>query len=498
MSNNPIQLATRFSEASNVLPRVEIFSAGLHRGKSYTRSDLDDIIAAFNRYSIGTNGKPATRQGRLNVPVVLGHDEADEQSLLQQKGIPAAAWVELIWREDDILLARLVDVHPKVMRLIVGRRYRTVSSEIYDLHPAGLASAGTKKKMLRRVAFLGGEIPQIKTLEDIPIPHSESGDSRLWFPVTLEPGKLLRRAESGSYVAFSEVRPMTPEEVLNKLRECGLNTDAMANVKPQAIAEVLRVVSDLRDQVTQANAAQEQQSKEPKMPDDMTVTPVEEKTPDPAQENPDEVQPEEGAPPQKFAAYHKAKYRKYASMCKMSDDPDSDDDEKTDDNDPEMKKFSERYAKAEKRLAAIETTSRLRLLAEKKARIKGEVDSLVAQGRVSPAERKTGLDDSLYALDAERVEKFSDGLKVVSLTPLDNALRILHARPVLMRFGEHIPSSGKDGAGDDVEVEKIEAHYDRFSEQFERNKLPKESLVAGFKAERSRKPKMTADEYLNV
>ncbi len=49
-----------------------------------------------------------------------------------------------------------------------------------------------------------------------------------------------------------------------------------------------------------------------------------------------------------------------------------------------------------------------------------------------------------------------------------------------------------------TDEQKLGRHYELFSEQFEKNGLTKEKLLLGFKAEKARKPKLTAEEFLNV
>ena len=66
-----------------------------------------------------------------------------------------------------ILKADIANVPPEVAKLIESGAYKKVSAEIYDEPPDGIPSTG---KMLRRVAFLGGSLPEIKSLADIPTP----------------------------------------------------------------------------------------------------------------------------------------------------------------------------------------------------------------------------------------------------------------------------------------------------------------------------------------
>lgn len=170
---------------------AEIFRAGIHRGKEYTPENLDEMIENFRQNSAGD--KPSMR-----VPAVLGHEE--NQEYLDRTDIPAAAWVSNIYRDGPILKADFEDVDPTIEKLIKGKRYRTISAEVYDDPPEGLSGQG---KMLRRVAFLGGEIPQIKSLKDIPMPMSERGGK--WERVAIRFRELVKCDKFGCYVTFSEV-----------------------------------------------------------------------------------------------------------------------------------------------------------------------------------------------------------------------------------------------------------------------------------------------------
>ncbi len=136
---------------------VEIFASGTWNGYTFTEADLDRIAVNFERLR---NADPPI----LRPPVVLGHDE--DQSWLRQTGLPAAGWVERCWREQTRLYADFAEVPPAVARLINQRAYRQVSVELYqDFVHAGEHYGWT----LRRVALLGGELPAVHGLADLPL-----------------------------------------------------------------------------------------------------------------------------------------------------------------------------------------------------------------------------------------------------------------------------------------------------------------------------------------
>lgn len=177
-----------------VVPRLEVFAAGQHKGQSFTPQDLDRIVANFNRFS-GENGR---RIGvKINPPVVIGHD--DEQQVLSDSGLLAAGVVSRLWREGPKLIATLSDVPPKVAFALRTGALRTCSVEIDpDFADQGRAYGLT----LRRLALLGGDLPQVKSLDDLPRLYADMPATLLRVTttrITRGPSRLL---------CFSEVLPM--------------------------------------------------------------------------------------------------------------------------------------------------------------------------------------------------------------------------------------------------------------------------------------------------
>lgn len=75
--------------------------------------------------------------------------------------------------EQLLLKADIDDLHPRVADLIEAKSYRKTSAEIYDdASASGVPGSG---RMLRRLSLIGGELPKIKTLADLPTP---TGDRR--------------------------------------------------------------------------------------------------------------------------------------------------------------------------------------------------------------------------------------------------------------------------------------------------------------------------------
>jgi hypothetical protein len=146
---------------------IEIFAVGVHPTddgpREYSHEDLDRIVANFQRLSDPRSGIPLI----LEPTVVLGHEEDGDENKFWSDlstGVPSVGVVTRIWKEGDKLLARVEDVLPEIQEALRKKLYRKVSAEIYD----NFEDQGKNYGMaLRRIAFLGGEIPQVKQLADI-------------------------------------------------------------------------------------------------------------------------------------------------------------------------------------------------------------------------------------------------------------------------------------------------------------------------------------------
>jgi len=123
---------------------MEVFEAGEHRGKPYTNADLDTIIENH-------------RKGLIDTPLVVGHSE--DQKFLRQEGLPAGGWLAGLKRVGSKLLASWRDVPNVIAKAIESKQYKKRSAELYpDYAGNGLT--------LRRVALLGADIPEVKSLSD--------------------------------------------------------------------------------------------------------------------------------------------------------------------------------------------------------------------------------------------------------------------------------------------------------------------------------------------
>jgi hypothetical protein len=480
---------------------VDVFAAGTHRGKTYTEADLDDMVRNFDAHSSGD-------APRLRVPAVLGHEETQE--FLDRSDTPAAAWCTRVWREGPKLKADFSDVPPKVMQLLKGRRYRTVSAEVYDEPPEGVGAKGGGK-MLRRVAFLGGEIPQVKSLDDIPLPeaHAEGRRFARHSRCVFKFSEIHRTPVPGLYRVFAEMSPMDPEtqKMLDQLGQMGVDAEALKGCPPEALAEVLRALGD-RDDSGGDDDDQFREFDEDELPD----------APDDKKDSYAEQARKMGERAKKFMA----KYCSADDVDKMADDRLVNPDPNVQANPGGAVKSvttTHKYSEAElaavaklvaghlaptlkpiqDKVAGLDKFAEDRMAADKKATVKARLDALVAQGKVLPAERDAGLDDTAYALDATAVRKFSEkGGKAVSLTPFDHFFKTLEARPNLVRFGERVAAGKGSPDAADGEVAKVEAHYESFREDFAKLQTSKDDFVGAFKALKKRRPDATADSFLGA
>jgi len=139
---------------SEDLKGVQILSTGYIRDREYTAADLQEICDNTNRL---------ISEGSHNPPGRLGHD--DDQAFAKASGLPATGWVERLRVVGNKLVADFTDVPNILMRAFREKLFRKISSEIYfDFpHPTNGDKMG---KVLRAVAFLGQDVPEVKGLAD--------------------------------------------------------------------------------------------------------------------------------------------------------------------------------------------------------------------------------------------------------------------------------------------------------------------------------------------
>jgi hypothetical protein len=577
------------SEGSR-LSAVDTFAVGTHRGKGYDRDDLKNIELNFRDFSTGP--RPI-----LRVPGVLGHEE--DQEYLNRSDLPAASWVTNVRSSPDGHLRTDHDEVPdKVARLIKGHRYRTVSAEIYDAVPEGVGTreqilailkkrginpdqalaeaqkwapvehrrqqeevaSGQREralpvevlvdrhlrshlgKMLRRVAFLGADIPQIKNLDDIPMPESHAEQDERF--ARLVPARVVLRdvqptKDPNLFVCFSELQTMAGEndttatvdqvgagDLMQQLADKGADTAVLEGLNPEQLAEVLRLCDS---------------GDNPQEYDDDTAPmstidgyAEDENLPEPANDDERKAFAERamkmGGRAQKFAARSMRFMDKYCDMGanKNSDTatrldtmslvkPTVHDDKPAGDTRMPAQttithKYTEQEVEAiakivgdrleakikpvEAKVAQLDKFAEDKIAADTRARIDSELQALVGSGQVLPSQIDAGQFQYLYDLPATgNLEKFSESGKAKTGSKLDAALARLKGGPILRKYGEKLRDPA-DKAGVEGEVAKVEAHFESFSEDFQKCGTTKEELVGAFKNRAKREPGLTAERFL--
>lgn len=214
---------------------AELFEVGEFRDEPYSLADLRAMAHNF-----------ALALGWVDPPIVLGHEE--QQPLVAglaegqgNTGEPAVGWVTSLrvarrkgkdGKARWVLLFSGHGIHPAIAGLINRRAYRKVSAEVYDDPPEG-APPACRGKMLRRVALLGGELPQIKTLADLPAATFAEAAGRFLASLRFAGGKA-RTADGKAWRVFSEVSPMDRGQLEEQLKSLGWTDAQIEACKPLA------------------------------------------------------------------------------------------------------------------------------------------------------------------------------------------------------------------------------------------------------------------------
>lgn len=221
----------------STVPGVELFATGTYRGKTWTLADLDEM--AENAKRLGPHGLKL-----LHPPAVYGHEETQE--FLDRTDWPVAAWLNCesvkvrryrdpaTGQTEGVLVGDLEDVNPEAAAAIKAKKYRKVSSEIYDdFKDDHDRSYG---KALRRIALLGGEVPQVKRLKDIPEPVAAFADSR-----RLVPSDMAVTAE-GTWICFAESVPVDRQQMIAAAKSAmpGLAQATLEAMTDDALADLVK------------------------------------------------------------------------------------------------------------------------------------------------------------------------------------------------------------------------------------------------------------------
>jgi len=506
---------------------VEAFSIGEKRGKKYTPQDLEDIVRNFREFGKGQ------RPG-FDVPVVRGHEETPEaqEKFLSDTSIPAGAWVEDAKTDGRKLYLDLRNVSPELEDDLLKGKYGAVSVELYDQPPEGIPGRG---RMLRRLAVLGGEIPQDKNLKPPPMPtaHSERGLRVVGLRDVL-PGQ-------GFVTCFSEVAPMPKFLESNNNKKGQLKAIWTKNTKegldPDDFGEedMKKYMADdgttpdkekMMQRLAEAGAGEEDM----KSPDAMMAAMCrmadmldgQEETnydEDPTPPKDDEEKAAYAARAQKMAAYAE-KLKKFGE-----DNPTSNKNKPAasapvvnNGKVPEMDKLSETAMNRLIDLAAsrIET----RLLAKVDSVVKRvdtidqntaavDIDRFCEHMRIAGKITAADLDPNnpfnlkqelldLAALDAQggpKVHRFSEKGKTTMLGHLEWKKKQIEAGRPVVRRGE-LSAVGKFSEELDAGKAKVGSTYDMYSEQLRKSGVTREAFLKGYEDGLKTGNIKSADEYL--
>lgn len=176
---------------------VEIFSAGKWNGDEYSVADLETMVRAFEE-----------NKDHVRPFLKLGHSE--DQRLLEAEGLPAAGWVERVYRKGEKLLADFADIPAKIYELIKLKAYRKVSCEIY------LNCQIQDKKypyFLGAVALLGAETPGVMNLDDILASYRKLAlESKKLYASQLESSTIKSYSFEAEELQPKEEKPMSKTE----------------------------------------------------------------------------------------------------------------------------------------------------------------------------------------------------------------------------------------------------------------------------------------------
>ena len=521
---------------------VEIFSTGIHRGKPYSHQDLRDIVGNFNKFSVGPDA-------RVQPPFVIGHEE--HQELMDNTGIPRMGEPDKLWKEDvkcrlcdgtgenpqaegqpcpmclgtkrqGILKADLQHVPESIAKLIAARAYNGISSEIYPQPPVGVPGTGP---MLRRIAALGGELPQIKTLKDLPWPdyeaHSEKGESEIYLLPAVVRLASVATSEEGTWLCFSEVSTMPfvsdaqRKTVMAKgkegewdptdyAEEGGLPRDEMVKKLAESgyKPEVLEKMPDehLRECARMADMASKGGVATPGSPDDLQDVGGWEGCP--AQEGAKKFMAYRDSMMKKFREYGRSKFGEHYLETDVSGKPKPEADKVYDqvDRSSPPATFSERTVEAIVKKVLAKNNE-----GQHRKKVESFVESRRQQGLISAPQLdkpngKPNIIDRLLSLDdTVAVYKFKERSgRTVERTALELAMDEIDAGT---------PAKYSEKAGqpvnvsrdtEDREKDKVAQHWESYAEEFSAIGTTKTEFVDAFVGMKKMDPTITADKYVNI
>ena len=175
----------------------EIFAVGEWNGIEFTDTDLDDIVANFDKL-----------KDQHRVPLKFGHDSDKHVP----DGQPAIGWISRIFKQGEKLFADFSDMPRTVFEAIKNKLYRTVSIELLF----NVDSDGNRfNHVLDAVALLGADHPAVSSLADLDALLATrtrfSGGHRVAFRTIAGTSKKLKKED--------EPMPLEKKDVENLINE---------------------------------------------------------------------------------------------------------------------------------------------------------------------------------------------------------------------------------------------------------------------------------------
>lgn len=466
--------------------KVEVFAAGTHRGREYTEADLQQMVDNFRQYSTGPDAL-------LKPPAVLGHEE--HQELLENSGLPAAGWVVSLWKEGPKLMAKVAGIPDKIAKLINQQSYRKVSAEIYDEPPEGIPGKGM---MLRRIALLGGEIPQVKTLADLPAAqlekYREAAFSRM---LRTQPAPLLFAEEKRKPCKNTEGQTMPNlQALIDALGEFGVKPeDAPAAIDklmplfsgepaaeaaqddPAAMADPVAPAPNKEEMIAalvakgEDAAALNAMSPEELQAKYMAVCQGAQPMADPTPSLAAPVKPAAPTNPAVPQAQPSKVVMHYAEQVK--------------------KQMDAELAQTKATLAAITKQSQDALHEAKAEKVNAFCENLKREGKLVPAQEAT---IKAMLLKCDSVKKFGEK----NTTELDNQMESMRAWPVVIRFGEKGGMPHGQGKPEDETKAKIHRFHELKAGKYTAAGIKPEDLEKLYQHELKKNPELTVEEWAGV
>lgn len=457
---------------------VEIFAVGLFKDRRWTLSELIEIVKNTDRLK---------KAGILQAPLVtLGHERDEEnrryvEALLERSDLPKTGDVTNLrvigdplmrtcghylakvgcpkCEQNARMLADFLNVAPAIADIINRRAFDRVSSEIYN----PLVYDGKDYGIcLRAVSLLGGELPAVKGLADIPmaVPMGQGSKDAAGAPRGNHkdgPPLVFRACERKSCVFTFKERTMNREQMLAKLQELGFDTSQITEAVPDVVlAEMIRVSGQggAGAAPAQVQAGGDGQSREELLA--------------------------------ALASKSDEELKALLGGCgavKASDGVAMH---------AETKKVAAQVQASQAQLAALDRLITQRMADEKKASFAAFSEGLKAQG-VPPAVFQNGKVQALYmSLDQTKVATFGDKKDI---SQADAFKAVLEEMAPIIKFSDKLNMKPGTSAADDEQ--RLKSHFAAHGEDLLKSGVTEEKLVSAYKKAKAADPKMTVERYVS-